>query len=68
MGTNLSSVKLDYQNDFDKEIETKRFLSLGWKKVVSKSINLFDYLILAVATRCEEGHCNFPNQPFLTPL
>lgn len=35
--------------------------------MVSKSINLFDYLVLAVASRCEEGHCNFPNQPFLTP-
>lgn len=67
LGTNLSSVKLDYPNDFGKAIETKRFLSLGQKKMVTKSINLFDYFILAVASRCEEGHCNFPNQPFLTP-
>lgn len=35
--------------------------------MVTKSINLFVYLILATASRCEERSYNFPNQSFPTP-
>jgi hypothetical protein len=36
-----------------------RFLNLGYKKVMTQNINLFDSLVLVIASRYKEKSCSF---------